>query len=471
MASGWARHSWSLSDFQGTLSGLRKTIEASSEAKMTGNSGEIHFYGIIILKLNAGPVTSHELVKLFRGRYHVVYWRLANQAIKLRSTVNTPLSLFLLRSHFISQAHHEFSSICGLHQMSLEALPPELRLTVVRFVGADELRKSTACTLTVCKWWHDMAEPLLLEEVNLSAFKLVHISQHSMEAIKSFTFRLAIDVSIHKGGKGFLDYVFDEVFGPPLNDDPCSTLYGVDEPWATFLCRRLSEVGPWVRGCKRLTSLSLRIEHAMSPEEVTVNEDLSEWRQLRFGAALWASKLSDLKIDTLGAWLEADPHEDLCAYLAGQLPALRSVWLQLHSICPAALQFRDYLRLHECSETRIEKLVISLSMMRDDSDIALFSSHCRGSEVEDDEAFAVWIKRAKKVAGMFPSLKELWLLCHEKNAGNSPALIAREFVSNISREFERNQYDEDGFDPTDGSWSSLNIELSDEETDEDTDDD
>lgn len=282
-----------------------------------------------------------------------------------------------------------------------------------------------------------------------------------MEAAKSFTFRMAIDVSIDKGRK---DYV------PRASEEVPAAARDASEPWATVLCRRLGEVGAWVRGCKRLTSLSLRVEHDMAPEEVTVNESLSEWRQIDLGAALWASNLSDLKIDTLGAWLEAEHREDLCVCLAERLPALRSVWLRLHSACPSLLRLRDHRRLHDVSETRIEKIVISLSMMREDSDIALFSRHCRGSEVDEEAAFTLWEQRARRATEVFPGLRELWLLSHESGAGNSPNLIAREFVSNVAREFERDRYDGDGFEPTDGSWKFLDIELSDEDIDGDTDD-
>lgn len=350
--------------------------------------------------------------------------------------------------------------------MSLEALPPELRLKILRFVGADELRKSTACTLTVCRWWHNMGEALLLRGLDLSAFELIHISRHSMEAAKARTFRMAIDVGIDKGPKDYPKRASDEVHAAAREADEPWII-----PWATALARRLDEVGPWVRECKRLTSFSLRVEHDMSPEEVTVNESLSEWKQVDLGSALWASNLSDVKIDTLGAWLEADPNEDLCVCLARRLPALRSVWLRLHSICPSVLQFGNYSRLHDESDTRVEKIVISLSMIRDDSDIALFSSHCRGSEVREPEASEVWEKRAKKATEMLPGLKELWLLHHERDAGNHPKLIAREFVTNVSRKFRRKRYDEDGFDPTHESWDFVNVKLGDEDADEDADED
>lgn len=346
--------------------------------------------------------------------------------------------------------------------MSLEALPPELLVTILRSVGANELRKSTACTLTVCKWWHDMAEPLILKELNLSSVELLRISRHSMEAARSFTSRMAIDVSIDKGRKDYVSRASEEL--PAAARD-------TSEPWATVLCRRLDEVGTWVRGCKRLTSFSLRVEHDMAPEEVTVNESLSEWGQIDLGAALWASSLSELKIDTLGAWLEAERCEDLCICLAERLPALRSVWLRLRSACPSLLRFPDYWRLHDVSEARIEKIVVNLSMMRGDSDIALFSRHCRGSEVEEEKACTLWEQRARRATEVFPGLRELWLLSHERGAGNSPNLIAREFVSNVSREFERDRYEEDGFEPTDGFWTFLEVELSDEDIDADTDDD
>lgn len=350
----------------------------------------------------------------------------------------------------------------------MEALPPELRLKILRFVGVKRLRN----TLSVCQWWHDMAETLLLERLNLSAFGLIHISRHSMEAAKSLTFRLAIDVSINKGPKPYLDHAADDDYVEQWDaDEPWITPYGVDEPWGTVLAHRLNEVGDWVQRCKKLTSLSLRVEHDMSPEEVTVDESLSEWKLVDLGAALWASNLAQLKINTLGAWVKADPDDHLCDLISERLPALRSVWLQLHAVCPSILRIRSYWYRH-ASDARIEKIVISLSMVRRDSDIAIPSKHCGRSEFgEEDDASALWREQAKEAAETFPRLKELWLLQHEEDVGNDPNLIAREFVSKVSREFEKDQYDKRNFDPTDISWSSLDTELSDEDTDDNTDDD
>lgn len=339
--------------------------------------------------------------------------------------------------------------------MPLEALPPELLIIILRYVGASELRKLTDYGLTVCKWWYHLVEPLLLEDLTLSGPQLVEISRHSIGVLRLSTRQLTIDVNITKG---------DEVLA----------LYDVVRPWETVLAHSLNEFNTWIEKCLCLRSLTFRIQHDMSPEEVTIHENLSEWRQTHFGDGIWAPKLSHLKIDTLGAWLEAD--ELFCSDLARRIPSLRSVWLQLHRICPKVLWFGDYLAVGRCRRNpppKIEKIVISLSMVKDDSDIALFSSHCE-SEVEEPDALELWKTRAKEAIQLFPRIGEMWLIHHEKDAGNSPELIAREFVSNICREFERDQYDRDSFDPTDGYWDFLDtdvIEDEDESEDEDEDED
>lgn len=235
-------------------------------------------------------------------------------------------------------------------------------------------------------------------------------------------------------------------------------------PGDTVLTRRLNELSTWIRECTRLQSLSLRILHCMSPEEVTFRENLARWEMDPLADALWTPKLSSLKIDTLGAWVIVD--ERLCPQIARRIPSLRSVWLRLHAFCPEVLCFDEYLEQQgSYAPPRIEKIVISLSMVRHDSDIARFNGHC-GFESDDEEILDMWKTQAKETIRKVPGIKELWLLCHEKDAGNSPELFARDFVSNLCREFERDTYDMEGFDPTDRRWRYLDTEVveEDEET-------
>lgn len=328
--------------------------------------------------------------------------------------------------------------------MPLEALPPELLTIILRYVGASELRRTTACGLPVCKWWYRLAEPILLEDLSLSSRQLLEIPRHRIEVSKHRTQHMTIDVSLVKG---------DEVLVP------CD----LENPWDTVLTRRLNELNTWIKECSRLQSLSLRIQHDMSPEEVTFCESLGSWELGAFANALWTPKLSSLKLDTLGAWVIVD--ERLCTEIARRIPSLRSVWLQLHTFCPEVLCFDEYLEQGSYPPPKIEKIVISLSVVRHDSDIARFSGHC-GSEADDSEILDMWKTRAKEAIRLVPSINQLWLLCHEKDAGNSPELFARDFVSNLCREFERHTYDMKGFDPTDRHWSYLDTEVveEDEET-------
>lgn len=334
--------------------------------------------------------------------------------------------------------------------MPLEALPSELLTIILRYVGASELRRRIACGLTVCKWWYRLAEPLLLEDLSLSSRQLLEIPRHRIEVSKRRTQHMTIDVSLVKGD--------DEVLVP------CD----LANPWDTVLIRRLNELNMWIKECSRLQSLSFRIQHGMSPEEVTFRENLCSWEVGPFANSLWTPKLSSLKIDTLGAWVVVD--ERLCTEIARRIPSLRSVWLQLHTFCPEILCFDEYLEQGSYPPPTIEKIVISLSMVRHDSDIARFCGHC-GSETDDSEILDMWKTQAKEAIRRVPSIKQLWLLCHEKNAGNSPELFARDFVSNLCREFDRDKYDMEGFDSTDQQWSYLDTEVVEEDETGDYEDD
>lgn len=334
--------------------------------------------------------------------------------------------------------------------MSLDALPTELLVAIFRHVSAAEFRKIPSCGLAVCKRWYRILEPLLFEDLTLTAAQFFRISEHSVQASTLFTRHLSIDIRIRKGDDSFLTQELED----PLEH---SSIF------------RFQQLNAWIGKASRLETLKFRLLHDMSPEEVTWNESLDGWKLGLFYKCLWASKLTSVSIDTLGAWIRPNSRQDSCFDITWRLPSLKSVWLRLHKICPDILCFEcfdNYKYMRDCPPPKLEKLVITLSMVRDDSDIAVFSRGCTGSIHESEEVHELWFTRAREAVQALPCIKELWLLHHDLDGGNSPDLLAHEFVSNVFRSFGRDEYDKHGFDPTDDQWRYLNAVM---ETDNESD--
>lgn len=140
----------------------------------------------------------------------------------------------------------------------------------------------------------------------------------------------------------------------------------LDEILSLLMCR-----------CCHLTSFTLRAHGQFDPAQPLAprhHHYLSMWSPARLLDALWASKLLELEIDTCGSELKNEIH--VCPQLALKIPSLRSVRLRMHKICP---QIFDLQHEEGARSSKIESIIINLSLKETDCLSAGYRSHCTGS--------------------------------------------------------------------------------------------
>ncbi|KAJ6049542.1 hypothetical protein N7444_006258 [Penicillium canescens] len=231
--------------------------------------------------------------------------------------------------------------------MSMQSLPVEIVYTVLRFVGSDSLRKQEACCLLVSRWWYNLAETILLEDLVLNTNQLLHIPEKTLDKLRILAQWLTVDMKDTLDSHGHEDH-----FNP-------------EEPLAPH------------------------------------TNYLETWSPTKLLDTLQCSKISELVIDTCGSEVKGGVH--ICPHLALNISSLRSIRLRMRSICPQVFDLQH--------DSKIESILINLSLMEPDRLHAGFSRHC----TETNPAYQLcedMVAAATKVAKSQPSMKILRILCH-----------------------------------------------------------
>lgn len=175
--------------------------------------------------------------------------------------------------------------------------------------------------------------------------------------------------------------------------------------------------------CSRLASSRLRASSQFDPAQPLAahHHYLVAWSPVDFLDGHWVSKFTELEIDTCGSGFKSKVH--VCPQLALKIPYLRSVRLRIHKICPRifdALQQND-----GATSSRIESIIVNLSLKETDCFPAGFSSHCtqpkRVWELYDDI-----VVTATEIGKQNPSFKVLRILCHKHP---SLQIVARDCIA------------------------------------------
>lgn len=264
--------------------------------------------------------------------------------------------------------------------MALQDLPVEILCTVIRFVSSKQLRKQEACCLLVCKRWYTLAEPILLEDLVLSARQFTQLPDQVHAKLRTFSRTLTF-----------------HVHGP--NDWPAEeSLEQLNEKFNSCLLR-----------CSRLVSFTLLVRTQFDPAQPMAphNDYLSLWSPARFLDAFGVCKLSELVLDTCGSEFKDGVH--VCPQLALKIPTLRTVRLRMRRICPQVLNLQQ----RDCAlPTRIESIIINLSLKEADRFSAGYSRHCTESR-RALELYDGMVAAAIDTAKQTSSLKVLRVLSHK----------------------------------------------------------
>ncbi|KAL4810124.1 hypothetical protein BDV18DRAFT_130333 [Aspergillus unguis] len=260
--------------------------------------------------------------------------------------------------------------------MPLHALPVEILCTIIRYLGSAELRKHNAQGLLVCKWWHRLAEPILFEDLTLSAKQLLELPDSVQVKLNSHCRRLWI-------------------YATGTNDWPG------DSPKREALNERFSVL---LSTDSRLKSIGLQASaHFDEAQPLLPRHDyLSNWSPAGLVASLRTSNISHLVLDTWGSELKEDVH--ICPSLAQIIPSLRSVRLRMRKICPRALDLQQ-------DASAVESIIVNLCLAETGHLSPGFSRHC--DELNSSfRLFEDMLAVSTDVVKRSPGLKKMRILRH-----------------------------------------------------------
>ncbi|CAG8369759.1 unnamed protein product [Penicillium salamii] len=255
--------------------------------------------------------------------------------------------------------------------MPLHSLPVEVLYLILQFVGSDSLRKHNACCLLVSKWWYKLAEPVMLQELVLNANQLNQIPDKAVEKLTVYLQRLRI----------LMPHTSNWHADEQLND-----------VFSQFLPR-----------CPRLKAFGLRAPSDFDPENpfAPATNYLESWSPTGLFDTLDSSAISDLVIDTSGSKFQSGVH--ICPQIL-KIPSLRSARIRMHNVCPRLLDLEQ--------DSKIESLIINLSLKEPDRFHAGYSRHC----TEPKSAYDLYdemVVAATAVTKTHPGIKLLRILCHK----------------------------------------------------------
>lgn len=291
--------------------------------------------------------------------------------------------------------------------MPLQALPIEIVCMIFRVVGSQQLLK----TILVCKWWHNIAVPIALEDIVLSADSLIALPKEAHVKIATYVRRISIVLY----GAG------DEL---AKHNRKLSEKTPTNVEWSDALVHRLVKFRELLPQCNSLDFFSLSLRTPWNPSNpMAIPDDyLSLWSPTKLIDVFQATNLSHLVIDTCGSEIQ----DHACPAIALEISSLRSIRLRMRKICPRVLslqatqdsrqnalaQSAHEQRKEPVALAKLESIIINLSRIDNGRRSTAYSQHCtetkRGWELFDDMVIA-----ASETANEFPTLQVVRVLCHK----------------------------------------------------------
>ncbi|KAL4797291.1 hypothetical protein BDV19DRAFT_51757 [Aspergillus venezuelensis] len=260
----------------------------------------------------------------------------------------------------------------------LQELPVEIICAIIRFIGSEELCRQKARCLLVSKWWHRLAEPILFEDIALSAKKFLKLPESAQVKLT----RLTRCLGIFANGKYNLPY---DTYEPGRLDEHFRALLS-HNTWLQSLSLRTSKhfdqnTQPWTGHCHYLF----------------------RWSPAVLIECLGTSNLTHLSLDTCGSNFKHGTH--ICPDLASKLPRLQSLRLRMYKICPRVFEIPR--------NSAIESIIVNLSLVETHTLSAGFSKHCDGSKSASDllvDMLSAAAETAKRISNL-----EKWRVLRHKH--------------------------------------------------------
>ncbi|OJJ03338.1 hypothetical protein ASPVEDRAFT_731859 [Aspergillus versicolor CBS 583.65] len=277
--------------------------------------------------------------------------------------------------------------------MPLEALPVEILRLICRLVGSEETQKQKARCLLVCKWWYTTTEPILYEDLVLSANHLLQMPDSAAKKLVQY----ARHVQIYTDSRldwpcSSPEYLLGERFRMLLSPEP-GALASAPAPTQlkSFILRTHT---PYDSG--RLLNPRYRC--------------LPKWSPIALVDSLAVSSLEHLVLDTRDLRFKGGKH--VCPCVARKMPSLRSLRLRMRRICPRVLDMQQTHPSSITSTSRIESIIINLSLVEPGHTYGRFSRHCT-RVMSTYGLFNEMIRVASEMAKQTPSLRQVRILRHK----------------------------------------------------------
>lgn len=208
--------------------------------------------------------------------------------------------------------------------MTLLRLPAEILLLIVRLLGSEFFRRDTR-RLTVSKWWYELAQPVLLRDLQFSPRSL---SRFLRADISSLVHRHTRTVNIpFEGIQGRR-----EILSASLE---CREK--VISAWTTNVANDLTSLAAILQDCRNLHSLKLKPRSKWRAQTVFVQTFFSSAALIPL---LSVGHLTSLDLDTISTGIDgasSRPAAHLCEDISALLPTLRRLRCRMRKICPRIL--------------------------------------------------------------------------------------------------------------------------------------
>ncbi|KAL2851155.1 hypothetical protein BJY01DRAFT_120197 [Aspergillus pseudoustus] len=311
--------------------------------------------------------------------------------------------------------------------MPLHALPTEILCVILRFVGSQELRKHNARCLLVCKWWHAIAEPILYEDLGVSANQLLRLPRSAQGKLARHGSRLRVYASRAKDWPSSLVEDNDN-----LNDR---------------LDMLLSQ-GACLKSFSLRTDLHFDSSLPLAPSQ----HYLYNWTPAPLLNSLRASQIQDLEIDTYGSDFKHGVH--ICPDIARIIPSLRSLRLRMRRICPKVLRLKHQER---GLPVRIRSIIVNISLLEPGTLSSGSSRHCERFK-STLELFEQMVDASTATATHIPSLTKARVLWHAFHSNDTLVHDCITGRSEILRPGDDSNWEDEGRpDPEEEENSNLEI--------------
>lgn len=172
---------------------------------------------------------------------------------------------------------------------------------------------------------------------------------------------------------------------------------------------------------------------------------LESWSPTRLFDTLDLSTISDLVIDTCGSRFQSGVH--ICPRVL-KIPSLRSIRLRMQHVCPRLLELG--------SDSKIESIIINMSLIEPDRFHAGFSRHCTESMSAYD-LYGDMVTAATMVAGSHPGIKMLRIVSHKHPSSETVTTDCIKGTKMILSDESENWSDDGLPDPEDEDYSDQDL--------------